>query len=56
MLMTGALLKAGVWAIYAAFDPCALQVKPGLLLSDTEVDRALQALDVACAAVTSAAS
>jgi acetylornithine/succinyldiaminopimelate/putrescine aminotransferase len=56
MLMTGALLRAGVWAIYAAFDPSALQVKPGLLLSDAEVDRALQALDVACAAVTSAAS
>lgn len=56
MLMTGALLKAGVWAIYAGFDPSALQVKPGLLLSPTEVDRALTALDAACAAVTAALS
>jgi acetylornithine/succinyldiaminopimelate/putrescine aminotransferase len=56
MLMTGGLLKAGVWAIYAGFDPAALQVKPGLLLSSAEVDRALTALDAACAGVTAALS
>ena len=56
MLMTGALLKAGVWAIYAGFDPSAMQVKPGLLLSPAEVDRALEALDTACAGVTAALS
>jgi acetylornithine/succinyldiaminopimelate/putrescine aminotransferase len=54
MLMTGALLRAGVWAVYAGFAPSALQVKPGLLLSDGEVDRALHALDTACAAVSAA--
>jgi acetylornithine/succinyldiaminopimelate/putrescine aminotransferase len=54
MLMTGALLRAGVWAIYAGFDPSALQVKPGLLLSDGEVDRVLDALDAACASVAGA--
>jgi acetylornithine/succinyldiaminopimelate/putrescine aminotransferase len=53
MLMTGALLRTGVWAIYAGFDPSALQVKPGLVLSDGEVERALDALDAACAAVSS---
>lgn len=56
MLMTGALLKAGVWAIYAGFDPSVLQVKPGLLLSDAETDRALEALDAACTAASARAS
>jgi putrescine aminotransferase len=56
MLMTGALLRAGVWAIYAGFDPSALQVKPGLLMSHAEVDRALAGLDTACADVMSALS
>lgn len=51
MLMTGALLQAGVWAIYAGFDPSALQVKPGLLLTDAEVDRALEAIDAACESI-----
>ena len=56
MLMTGALLRAGVWAIYAGFDPSALQVKPGLLLTDAEIDRAVEALDASCVAVAAAAS
>ncbi len=56
MLMTGALLKAGVWAVYAGFDPASLQVKPGLLLADADVDQALQALDAACASVSAAVS
>lgn len=56
MLMTGALLQAGVWAVYAGFDPSALQVKPGLLLSDAETDRALEALDAACTAASAQAS
>jgi acetylornithine/succinyldiaminopimelate/putrescine aminotransferase len=51
MLMTGALLAAGVWAIYAGFDPSCLQFKPGLLLSEDEARAALAALDVACAEV-----
>jgi acetylornithine/succinyldiaminopimelate/putrescine aminotransferase len=51
MLMTGALLSAGVWAIYAGFDPSCLQVKPGLLLSDEDARTALAALDTACAQV-----
>jgi acetylornithine/succinyldiaminopimelate/putrescine aminotransferase len=51
MLMTGALMSAGVWAIYAGFDPSCLQFKPGLLLSDEEARTALAALDTACAQV-----
>jgi acetylornithine/succinyldiaminopimelate/putrescine aminotransferase len=51
MLMTQALLAAGVWAIYAGFDPSCLQVKPGLLLSHEEARAALAALDAACAQV-----
>jgi acetylornithine/succinyldiaminopimelate/putrescine aminotransferase len=48
MLMTGALMSAGVWAIYAGFDPSCLQFKPGLLLSDEDARTALAALDTAC--------
>jgi acetylornithine/succinyldiaminopimelate/putrescine aminotransferase len=51
MLMTGALMSAGVWAIYAGFDPSCLQFKPGLLLSDEDARTALAALDAACAQV-----
>lgn len=51
MLMTGALMSAGVWAIYAGFDPSCLQFKPGLLLSDEDARTALAALDTACAEV-----
>lgn len=48
MLMTGALLQAGVWAIYAGFDMACLQVKPGLLLTEEDASRVLAALDAAC--------
>lgn len=54
MLMTGALMSAGVWAIYAGFDPSCLQFKPGLLLSDEDARTALAALDTACAQVSRA--
>jgi len=50
LLMTAAMLQAGVWAMFAGFDPSVLQVKPGLLLSDGEAERALEALDAACGA------
>lgn len=51
MLMTGALMAAGVWAIYAGFDPSCLQFKPGLLLSEEDAQTALAALETACAQV-----
>jgi acetylornithine/succinyldiaminopimelate/putrescine aminotransferase len=51
MLMTKALMSAGVWAIYAGFDTSCLQFKPGLLLGDEEARTALAALDTACARV-----
>jgi putrescine aminotransferase len=51
MLMTAALMSAGVWAIYAGFDPTCLQVKPGLLMSAEDARTALAALDTACAEV-----
>ncbi|GAB3251086.1 class-III pyridoxal-phosphate-dependent aminotransferase [Nocardioides dilutus] len=54
MLMTGALMSAGVWAIYAGFDPSCLQFKPGLLLSDDDARTALAALDTACAQLAGA--
>ena len=36
MLMTKALYDAGVWAMFAGFDPSALQLKPGLLMDDAD--------------------
>lgn len=44
MLMTRALHEAGVWAMFAGFDPSLLQWKPGLLLDDATVDEALARL------------
>jgi len=41
MLMTRALHAAGVWAMFAGFDPSALQWKPGLLLDDATAEEAL---------------
>jgi acetylornithine/succinyldiaminopimelate/putrescine aminotransferase len=41
MLMTRALHEAGVWAMFAGFDPSVLQWKPGLLLDDATADEAL---------------
>jgi putrescine aminotransferase len=54
MLMTGALMQAGVWAIYAGFDTSALQVKPGLLLDEDDAALALARFDAACRQVSSA--
>jgi acetylornithine/succinyldiaminopimelate/putrescine aminotransferase len=39
--MTRALYEAGVWAMFAGFDPSVLQWKPGLLLDDATLDLAL---------------
>ncbi|MCQ8796572.1 hypothetical protein, partial [Escherichia coli] len=36
MLMTKLLFDEGVWAMFAGFDRSVLQVKPGLLMTDTE--------------------
>jgi acetylornithine/succinyldiaminopimelate/putrescine aminotransferase len=55
MMMTGALMSSGIWAVYAGFDPSCLQFKPGLLLSDEDARTALAALDTACAQVGGAA-
>lgn len=41
MLMTRALHEAGVWAMFAGFEPSVLQWKPGLLLDDATADEAL---------------
>ena len=37
----------GVWAIYSALDPRALQFKPGLLLDQRLCDEVLNRLDTA---------
>jgi len=50
MLMTRLLYDEGVWAMFAGFDRSVLQLKPGLLLADDDVDTVLAALDRACAA------
>jgi acetylornithine/succinyldiaminopimelate/putrescine aminotransferase len=47
MLMTKALHGIGVWAMFAGFDPSALQLKPGLLMDDQTADQVLARLDQA---------
>jgi hypothetical protein len=49
MLMTKALHDIGVWAMFAGFDPSALQLKPGLLMDDPTADEVLVRLDQAIA-------
>jgi acetylornithine/succinyldiaminopimelate/putrescine aminotransferase len=49
MLMTKALHDVGLWAMFAGFDPSALQVKPGLLMDDATADEVLLLLDRAVA-------
>ncbi len=44
MLMTKALHDRGVWAMFAGFDPAALQIKPGLLMDDETADLVLERL------------
>lgn len=50
MLMTKLLFDQGVWAMFAAFDRSVLQVKPGLLMPEADIDAVLAAFDRACAA------
>jgi len=45
MLMTKALHEVGLWAMFAGFDPSALQLKPGLLMDDPTADQVLVRLD-----------
>jgi acetylornithine/succinyldiaminopimelate/putrescine aminotransferase len=56
MLMTKALHDIGLWAMFAGFDPSALQVKPGLLLDDATADQVLALLDEAIATLPAGAA
>jgi len=56
MLMTKALHTLGLWAMFAGFDPSALQVKPGLLMDDATADEVLARLDRAIATLPAAAA
>jgi acetylornithine/succinyldiaminopimelate/putrescine aminotransferase len=56
MLMTKALHDVGMWAMFAGFDPSALQVKPGLLLDDGTADQVLALLDEAIATLPNGAA
>ena len=38
------LYDLGLWAIASGYDQSVLQFKPGLLLTDAEVDRSLELL------------
>ena len=44
MLMTRACYDTGIWAMFAGFDRSALQLKPGLLMSDAEAGEVLMRL------------
>jgi acetylornithine/succinyldiaminopimelate/putrescine aminotransferase len=55
MLMTKALHDIGLWAMFAGFDPSALQVKPGLLMDDATADEVLARLDRAIATLPAGA-
>jgi acetylornithine/succinyldiaminopimelate/putrescine aminotransferase len=46
-----ALYTLGVWAIFSTLDPSVLQLKPGVLLSNSDAALALDAIDQACAVV-----
>jgi acetylornithine/succinyldiaminopimelate/putrescine aminotransferase len=45
MQMTAALFQKGMWAMFAAFDPSVLQLKPGLLVDTAYCDEALQRIE-----------
>jgi acetylornithine/succinyldiaminopimelate/putrescine aminotransferase len=47
MLLSAALYRNGVWAMFAGFDPSVLQFKPGLLVDRPYCDELLQRLDAA---------
>ena len=51
MLLSAALYRHGVWAMFAGFDPSVLQFKPGLLIDEPYCDQLLQRLDGALADV-----
>jgi acetylornithine/succinyldiaminopimelate/putrescine aminotransferase len=48
--MAGLLYKAGLWAMFAAYDPAAIQFKLGLLVDRVYCDEALERLDTALSA------
>ena len=48
--MTKLLFDNGVWAMFAGFDRSVLQVKPGLLMGQADIDAVMAAFDRACAA------
>ncbi len=50
-LMTKALAERGMLALFAHYDPAALQVMPPLIISDAEVDEVVEAMDGALGAV-----
>jgi acetylornithine/succinyldiaminopimelate/putrescine aminotransferase len=45
LLMTRAGYRHGLWAMFAGYDRSVLQCKPGLLLTDAQVDELLGLLD-----------
>jgi acetylornithine/succinyldiaminopimelate/putrescine aminotransferase len=47
MLLSAALYRNGVWAMFAGFDASVLQFKPGLLVDDAYCDELLERLDAA---------
>ena len=47
MALMAALLKNGVWAVYADYDKGALQFKPGLLMPKETAEKVLVILDQA---------
>lgn len=47
MALMAALLKNGVWAVYADYDKSALQFKPGLLMPKETAEKVLVILDKA---------
>jgi len=49
MLMTKLLFDQGVWAMFAGFERSVLQVKPGLLMPESDIAEVLDAFDRACA-------
>jgi acetylornithine/succinyldiaminopimelate/putrescine aminotransferase len=47
ILMSSALYRHGMWAMFAGFDFSVLQFKPGLLVDEPYCDLALAKLDAA---------
>lgn len=45
--MSRALIKSGIWVIFASFDPTVVQFKPGLLIDEAYCDEALQRVEEA---------